>query len=77
MSSQKKTLKPEYKKILIEFSNRFVVGTDYGGGRRPFPEHMKKKVKNVRLIMRDLPIEAKHNIGYRNAWLLLTGKQYP
>lgn len=76
-SSQKKTLKPEYKKILTEFSNRFVVGTDYGGGRRPLPEHMKKTVKNVRLIMRDLPIEAKYNIGYRNAWLLLTGKQYP
>ena len=77
LSSQKNTLKPEYKKILTEFSNRFVVGTDYGGGRRPLPEHVKKKVKNVRLILRDLPVEAKHNIGYRNAWLLLTSKQYP
>ncbi len=76
LGSQKNKLKPEYKAILTEFSNRFVVGTDYGGGRKPLAEHLRKKEKNARLIMRDLPDEAKHNIGYRNAWFLLTGKPW-
>jgi predicted TIM-barrel fold metal-dependent hydrolase len=71
--SQKSALKPEYKAILTEFSNRFVVGFDYGGGRAPLLEFLKNRVKNVRLIMRELPEETKHNIGYRNAWKLLTG----
>ncbi len=76
LGSQKSILKPEYKALLSEFSNRFVVGTDYGGGRKPLPEFLNKKVRNIRLIMRDLPEEAKNNIGYRNAWYLLTGKQW-
>ncbi len=73
---QKGTLKPEYKAILSEFSGRFVVGTDYGGGRRPLPEFLEKKVSNLRLILRDLPTEAQHDIAYRNAWNLLTGKNW-
>ncbi|NQV82691.1 MAG: amidohydrolase family protein [Rhodospirillales bacterium] len=70
---QKSTLDPAYKAILTEFPGRFVAGTDYGGGRSPLPEYLRKKVANLRLIMRDLPDGAKHDIGYRNAWKLLTG----
>ncbi len=73
---QSGTLKSEYKDILTEFSGRFVAGTDYGGGRAPFPNFLQKKVKNLRLLMRDLPDGAKHDIGYRNAWKLLTGKTW-
>lgn len=74
LSSQKDTLKPEYRAILVEFSGRFVVGTDYGGGRRPLAEHLENKIGNIRLILRDLPDQAKHDIGYRNAWKLITGR---
>ncbi|HXI88167.1 MAG TPA: hypothetical protein VNH64_11960, partial [Parvularculaceae bacterium] len=35
-------LKPAYKAILSEFSTRFVVGFDYGGGRVPLPEFLAK-----------------------------------
>ena len=73
---QTNTLKPEYKAILSDFSTRFVVGTDYGGGRPPLPEFLLKRVTNIRLILRDLPDAAKHDIGYRNAWQLLTGKPW-
>ena len=73
---QTNTLKPEYKAILSDFSTRFVVGTDYGGGRPPLPEFLLKRVTNIRLILRDLPDAAKHDIGYRNAWRLLTGKPW-
>lgn len=74
--SQLNTLKRKYKTILTKFSNRFVIGLDYGGGRPPLPEYIRKKVKIRRLILRDLPEEAKHNIAYRNAWKLLTGKTW-
>jgi hypothetical protein len=74
--SQTGTLKPAYKAILAEFSGRFVAGTDYGGGRGSLANFLKMRVKNLRLILRDLPDEAKHNIGYRNAWKLLTGRDW-
>lgn len=66
-------LKPAYKAILSELSARFVVGFDYGGGRAPLPVYLTRRAKNIRAILRQLPAEAQHNIGYRNAWKLLTG----
>lgn len=64
--------KDEYKAILTEFSERFVVGFDYGGGQDPLPLFLKERAKNVR----GLPEQAQHDIGYRNAWRLLTGKAW-
>ena len=37
---------------------------------------LRKRIKNIRLIMRGLPDEAKHDIGYRTGWKLLTGRQW-
>jgi hypothetical protein len=34
-------------------------------------------VENLRRAMSQLPVEAQHNIGYRNAWALLTGQPCP
>ena len=76
LGSQKDTLKPEYKAILTEFSHRFVAGIDYGGGRGPLDSFLRKRAENIRRILRHLPPEAKHNIGYRNAWKLLTGRSW-
>lgn len=70
---QSDKLKPAYRAILTEFSDRFVAGTDYGNGRKPLPEFLKDRAENLRRIMKPLPDEAQHNIGYRNAWRLLTG----
>ena len=69
-------LKPGYKAILTEFSTRFVVGFDYGGGRDPLPIYLARRAGNIRAIMSQLPAEAQHNIGYRNAWRLLTGHDW-
>ncbi len=69
-------LKPAYKAILSNYSTRFVVGFDYGGGRVPMQNFLFNVVRNIRAIMDGLPKEAKHNIDYRNAWMLLTGKPW-
>lgn len=73
-SSQSSTLDPAFKAIFVDFSDRFVSGMDYGGGRPRFARFWEERAKNLRLIMRDLPDKAKHDIAYRNAWKLLTGR---
>ncbi len=73
---QKGRLKPAYKAILTEFSDRFVAGFDYGPRNRNSAAFLRKRIKNIRLITRDLPDEAKHDIGYRTGWKLLTGKDW-
>jgi predicted TIM-barrel fold metal-dependent hydrolase len=73
---QKGRLKPAYKAILTEYSDRFVAGFDYGPRNRNSEAKLRKRIKNIRLIIRDLPEEAKHDIGYRTGWKLLTGKDW-
>ena len=69
-------LADEWKAIIVDFSDRFVVGLDYGGGRGPLGAFIRNRVENIRLIMRDLPRVVTHAIGYRNAWRLLTGRPW-
>jgi len=76
LGGQAGSLRPEYKAILAEFRTRFVAATDYGGGRKPLPEFLRERAANLRLILRELPGEAQHDIAYRNAWRLLTGKEW-
>lgn len=71
---QSDTLTADYRSVLARFSDRFVSGADYGGNRQPFEQHFTTRIENLKLIMRDLTDEAKHNIAYKNAWYLLTGK---
>lgn len=75
-TGQSDRLKPVYKALLTEFSNRFVAGTDYGGGRKPLPNFLPERVENLRRILSQLPVEAQHDIGYRNAWSLLTNQSW-
>ena len=74
---QTDTLKPAYRKILEKFSDRFVVGFDYGPPNRRSERYLRQRIENARLIMRDLSETANHDISYRNAWFLLTGRQWP
>jgi len=73
---QRDVLKPAYKAILTNHSDRFVTGLDYGPANRQSADFFRRRVANIRLIIRDLPDAAKHNIGYRNAWSLLTGRAW-
>ncbi len=73
---QRPLLRPEYAAILTEFSTRFVAGFDYGGGRPELPRFIAARAANIRLIIAGLPEDARRDIGYRNAWRLLTGQQW-
>lgn len=76
VGGQTDTLKPEYRRLIEGFSTRFVSAMDYGGNRSPFDQFFTARTANLRLIMRDLSPRAQHNISYRNAWFLLTGKRW-
>ncbi len=76
-SGQDDTLKPEYKALLTDFSDRFIAGFDFGGGRKRLDVFLAERAANVRLILRDLPEAARHDIAYRNAWRMLTGRPWP
>ena len=55
---QTNKLKPEYKSILIDFSDRFAAATDYGGGRAPWLKFLREKVKHLRSLIAHLPMQA-------------------
>lgn len=74
--NQKKRVRTEYLAIFKEFDRRFVFASDYGGGRAPLTRHLREKVDNFRDIIRDLPEKARHQFAYRNAWRLLTGREW-
>lgn len=76
LGGQKSTLKPEYKNLLTNFSHRFIVGFDYGPPNRQSQAFLESRINNIRLILRDLPASVKHDISYRNAWFLLTGRSW-
>lgn len=76
LSGQTETVKPEYRDLFERFSDRFVSAADYGGNRPEFSQFYADRTDNLRLIMRDLSDNAKHDISYKNAWLLLTERQW-
>jgi len=67
-------LKPAYRDLLTDFSNRFVAGFDYGPANRNSAEYLRHRIANIRLILSNLPEPARHDIGYRTGWKLLTSK---
>jgi predicted TIM-barrel fold metal-dependent hydrolase len=74
--SQTDTVKAEWRAILTDFSDRFVFATDYVGRPPPLPRFLHKRDTDFNRVVRDLPDSAKHNIAYKNAWKLLTGKEW-
>jgi hypothetical protein len=73
---QKKSLKADYRQLLTQFSDRFVIGFDYGAANRNSAAYLNSRIDNVRLILRDLPLPAQNDIAWRNAWRLLTGRPW-
>ncbi len=76
LGRQTDTVRPVYREILTKFSTQFVSGLDFGSGTRLSEKYLRSRISFIRLITRDLPTEAKHDIGYRTGWKLLTGKDW-
>ena len=72
VGGQTDTVKAEWRAIFTEFHDRFVFATDFGSGRPPLGDFLRRGVANFERIIRDLPREVQHAFAYKNAWRLLT-----
>jgi len=70
------SISKDWVSILEEYSDRFVFASDYGAGRRDLTEHLEKKVYNFNRLVSGLSTEARHNVSYKNAWKLLTSREW-
>lgn len=66
--SEARTLKPDWKALLEEFSDRFVVGTDVGG---PSPVEYSRLIGYWRQILNQLSPEARARLAHQNAERIL------
>ena len=68
------TLKPEWKQVIMDYPDRFVLGSDTNGGR--FGKY--DQVINVfrQDILPEMPNDVAEKIAYKNAWKLMTGEDW-
>jgi len=64
---QTDSLKTDYRKILVKFSNRFVAGFDYGPSNRQSASFLKRRIDNIRHC---------RNPGFSYGWGSLVDRQF-
>jgi predicted TIM-barrel fold metal-dependent hydrolase len=68
------TLKPEWKKVIEEFPDRFVLGSDINGGRFGDYDQVMNTFRHI--ILPGIPKDIAEKIAYKNAWKLMTGEDW-
>lgn len=68
------TLKPEWKKVIEEYPDRFVLGSDINGGRFGSYDQVMNIFRNI--ILPEMPKDIAEKIAYKNAWKLMTGEDW-
>ena len=68
------TLKPEWKKVIEDYPDRFVLGSDINGGR--FGSYDQTMNTFRQTILPELPKDVAEKIAYKNAWKLMTGEDW-
>ena len=67
-------LKPEWKQVILDYPDRFVLGSDINGGRfGTYGEVMDVFRHN---ILPELPRDVAEKVAYKNAWKLMTGEDW-
>lgn len=74
VKSDTATLNPEWKQLLIDFPDRFVIGSDVNHGRWVRYEKVFETFR--RIVLASLPQDVAEKIAYKNAWRLMTGKEW-
>ena len=68
------SLNPEWRKLFIDFPDRFVLGSDVNGGRWGEYETVFDRFRQF--VLNVLPREVAEKIAYKNAWRLMTGDEW-
>lgn len=67
-------LDPAWRALLIEFPDRFVIGSDTNTARWPQYDEVIQRFRT--LILADLPRDVAERIAFRNAWRLMVGQDW-
>lgn len=68
-------LKPEWKELLEEFPDRFMIGSDWGEGKSW--EKYDSVFNTFRtVVLGNLRQDVAQKIAYKNAWRLMTGEDW-
>jgi len=68
------SLKPEWKKVIEEFPNRFVLGSDINTGRFDNYDRVMDTYRNV--ILKGVRKDVAEKIAFKNAWKLMTREDW-
>ncbi len=66
------SLNPEWKKLIEDFPDRFVLGSDINSGR--FGEYDRVMSTYRTIILQGVRKDVAEKIAYKNAWKLMTGE---
>lgn len=66
-------LKPEWLDLIVAHPRRFLSALDLGQDRL---DEIAEYDKDHRNFLKYLPTETRHQVAYRNAWLLLFGEEF-
>jgi predicted TIM-barrel fold metal-dependent hydrolase len=68
------TLKPEWKKVIEDYPDRFVLGSDINGGRFGGYDQTINIFRQI--ILPEMRKDVAEKIAYKNAWKLMTGEDW-
>ncbi|MFZ3058186.1 MAG: amidohydrolase family protein [Candidatus Methanoperedens sp.] len=68
------SLNPEWKKLIEDFPDRFVLGSDVNSGR--FGEYDRVMNTYRTIILQGVREDVAEKIAYKNAWKLMTGEDW-
>jgi hypothetical protein len=68
------TLKPEWKKVIEDFPDRFVLGSDINRERFGLYDDNMNRFRQI--ILSGMPKDIAEKIAYKNAWKLMTGENW-
>ena len=68
------TLKPEWKQVILDYPDLFVLGSDINGGRFGKYDQVMNTFRQT--ILPELPKDVAEKIAYKNAWKLMTGEDW-
>ena len=68
------TLNHEWKKLFMDFPDRFVIGSDVNGGRWEQYDDVFGRLRTV--VLQALPREVAEKIAYKNAWNLMSAEKW-
>lgn len=77
-SSENVSLDAEWKKVIEEFPERFVLGSDAntGGGLEKFEKYDRVTYIYRDIILKGLRKDVAEKVAFKNAWKLMTGKDW-